>query len=114
MSLFKHEVETINGVTILFEALEEHISLSELLPDDTPEQLKDIEDDNVIFCAKVSAVVDGVEFASDYLGGCIYSEYEDFYTKYKSDYYADMVQTVLKEGRIKAIELRDKLNVLIG
>ena len=85
------------GFNIYFEALEDHISLSELLPDDTPEQLAEYERDNVIFCAKVTAERHGIELASEYLGGCIYESEEEFYSR-KGCYFDDMVNIVTEEA----------------
>lgn len=92
-------VKTHEGFDIYFEALNEDICLSELLPEETEEQLKEIEDNNILFCAKVTAEKAGIELASDYLGGCIYESEEDFYVKYENDYFADMVNNVVKEAK---------------
>lgn len=48
------------------------------------------------FCAKVSAWIDGVELASDYLGGCCYDSVAQFVED--SGYYEDMVETVITEA----------------
>lgn len=107
-------IETINGFDIYFEALDEHIPLSGLLPEDTPEQLQEVADNNVVFCAKISAEIGGVEFGCDYLGGCIYESYEDFYKKYKNDYYSDMVDTAIKEAHPQALELAESIKKSCG
>ena len=91
-------VTTEKGFEIYFEALEEHTPLSELLPEETEEQLKETYNNNCIFLAKVTAEKAGVELSSDHLGGCIYESEEDFYTKYKDDYFADMKATVIEEA----------------
>jgi hypothetical protein len=93
----KTAIEIINGINIFFEPIEEYISLKEMFPDDTEEQLNEIYNNNVIFCAKISGEIAGIELGSDYLGGCVYESYEDFYTKYKKDYYSDMVRNVIEE-----------------
>lgn len=49
------------------------------------------------FTAKVSVWKDGQELACEYLGACCYENEEDFYTKFKDDYYSDMVKTCLDE-----------------
>ena len=95
----KTKVKEIEGFEIYFEALEEHIHLSELLPEEDEESLKNIYNNNVIFCAKVTAEKTGIELSVDYLGGCIYECEEDFYTKYKDDYFADMVNNVVSEAK---------------
>ena len=94
----KIKVQTTEGFNIFFEAREEYSSLKELLPDDTEEQHEETYRNNEIFIAKVTAERHGIELASDYLGGCIYETEEDFYVKYKGDYFADMANTVVKEA----------------
>ena len=86
------------GFKIYFEALEEYMMLSEMLPDDTPEQLEEINNNNVIFTAKVTAEKEGIELSSDYLGACIYEKEEDFYTT-KGCYFDDMVNTVVVQAK---------------
>lgn len=98
-------VKTVEGFDIYFEALNEDISLRDLLPDDTEEQLQEIEDNNVVFLAKVSAEKNGIELSEEYLGGCIYETEEDFYTKYENEYFADMVNTVVKDAKKQIGEL---------
>ena len=105
-------VKTYKGLDIYFEAMDESISLHDLLPDDTDEQLAEIEQTNVIFCARVSAEINGIELGSDYLGGCIYENHEDFYIRYKDDNFADMVENVYQQSIKKAKELKDKLKQL--
>jgi len=85
-------VETVGQIEIYFEAVNECISLSELLPDDTEEQILEIEQNNILFMAKVTASLKGcgIEGESVYLGGCIYESEEDFYIRYKDEYFSDM------------------------
>jgi len=52
-------VETVGQIEIYFEAVNECISLSELLPDDTEEQILEIEQNNILFMAKVTASLKG-------------------------------------------------------
>ena len=49
------------------------------------------------FIARVTASKNGVELASDYLGGCWYESAMEFVTA--NDYYSDMVQTVIQEAK---------------
>jgi hypothetical protein len=51
------------------------------------------------FRAKVSAWRDGKELGTAYLGCCCYKTSEEFYTKYKDDYFADMVAEALAEAK---------------
>ena len=85
-------VETVGQIEIYFEAVNECISLSELLPDDTEEQILEIEQNNILFMAKVTASLKGcgIEGEQVYLGGCIYESEEDFYIRYKDEYFSDM------------------------
>ena len=99
----KIKVQATEGFNIFFEAREEYSSLEELLPDHTKEQHDEIYRSSEIFMAKVTAERHGVELASEYLGGCIYETEEEFYTTYKDGYFADMVNTVVKEAN-EAIE----------
>lgn len=105
----KKLVKKYKGFDIYFEALPEYKSLSDMFPDDTPEQLNEIYENNRIFVAKVTAERAGVELASDYLGGCVYEEVEDFYIKYAGDYFADMVETVVEEAEKEVIRLTEEL-----
>jgi hypothetical protein len=57
--------------------------------------------DYVWFIAKVTASKNGIELASDYLGGCLYDNLMQFVTE--DGYYNDMRQAVLSEAK-KAIQ----------
>lgn len=103
-------VETVQGFDIYFTPLVEYDTLESLYPDDTPAQIKEAAEkleryEAVLFCAQVTAHKAGVELSSDYLGACHYDSYEDFYIKYKGDYYAGMVDTVISEAKQKIKEL---------
>lgn len=49
------------------------------------------------FIARVQAFKNGVLLATDYLGGCCYDSPQQFVNA--SDYYGDMVETVVKQAR---------------
>ena len=53
----------------------------------------------VWFTAKVSAWKSGVKLASSYLGGCCYSDYDEFINE--KDYFGDMVEEVVAEAKAK-------------
>ena len=97
--------------------------------DETGEVLEKLESgDLMAFTARARCYYQGAELASDYLGGCIYSELEDFAdhracgkqnreyaAKGESgrcgSYFTDMVKTVISEARkevkrIQAVKLR--------
>lgn len=100
-------IGSIKGFDVYFEALEEDIPLSDdLEPDDYEEAIDKISSGEwVYFCAKVSAHKAGIELSNDYLGGCIYASYEQFYTEYKEGYFADMVENAISEAEKTIAEL---------
>ena len=99
INISSYPYKTIEGFDIHFEPLEEDIPLADLLPDDTPAQIRGlnrrIENGNtVLFCAQVWAEKCGVKLSdNEYLGGCIYKSYEDFYNK--DCYFDDMANTCI-------------------
>lgn len=97
-------VETVGGIDIYFESLEETCLIDENWSDNEEMVKKTIESldkgDVVMFCARISAKAGDIEFTEDkYLGMCIHEKEEDFYVKYKEDYYTDMRDTVLGHVR---------------
>ena len=50
---------------------------------------------------------DGVKFAAGYLSGCCYETVDEFYTKYKDDYLADMINEVVAQAKIKESKSHD-------
>ena len=98
--------EDRDGFKIYFYAIEEHITLDQLGYDvEAAEETRaQIEDGTlVMFCAKITASKNGIELASDYLGGCIYKDEKDFVNS--EDYYGDMVRTVIEEAKQAIIDL---------
>lgn len=87
------------GFDIVFSVTWEDMSPSDLFePDDLAGIIEDIEAGNLQwFVARVQAFKNGIELASDYLKGCCYKSYSDFVDE--SDYYGDMVQTVISEAK---------------
>lgn len=115
-------VETIENINIYFEPLLEDCSPYDLFEwEDAKETIEKVDSGEwVYFVAKVTAKIDGendepynLELADDYLGGCVYESYEDFYTKYKEDYYSDMRDTVVKEAKKELKNLKVLLDKLI-
>ena len=102
-------VEEFEGFKIYFEALDETQPLCEHIEDrqEVQRQIDNLEVEH--FCAKVTAVFSGIELAEDYLGSCLYENEEDFYTKYKDDYYADMRRTVVDEARSNVKQMYESL-----
>lgn len=101
-------VETVDGFNIYFTALVEDQPIDGFMVEES--EVKEIQEkvnnyELVYFLAKVEADKNGITLASDYLGGCFYDDYEDFYVKYKNDYYADMKATVTKEAKQAIKEL---------
>lgn len=91
-----HE-ETREGFDIRFYAAPE-IDSPEGAFDDDGETAAAIYEGRVDwFMAKMTANRNGIELATDYLGGCAYKSVRDFIRE--DDYYADMCQTVINEAR---------------
>lgn len=102
-------LKTVDGFGILFDAEDEHQSMRHHFIKEcgwTESEYRKIKD-CAWFVAKVTAWKDGVEFAAEYLGGCCYTTVEKFYTKYKDDYLADMINEVVAQAKIKASTVPD-------
>lgn len=102
--------EVREGFTIKFFAEDEHITLDQLGFDeadilDTKSKLDGGE--LVMFCAKVTASLMGIELACEYLGACIYADEKDFVND--NDYYSDMVATVIEGARATLNDLNGAL-----
>ena len=94
-------IETVDGFGILFEAEPEYVSMRQHFIKDcgwTESEYRQIKD-CAWFSARVSAWKNGEELASAYLGACCYESVEEFYTKYRDDYFAQMVQEVVTEAK---------------
>lgn len=97
--------EDRNGFKIDFYAVEDFQDVrGQFEDDDAAEIIAQLEaGDLVQFTAKVTASKNGIELASDYLGGCFYKDEKDFVNN--DDYYGDMVQTVIEEAKKAIIDL---------
>lgn len=93
------------GFKIDFYALEDHNDVADQFEDaDAAEIMAQLEaGDLVKFTAKITASKNGIELASDYLGGCFYKDEKDFVNN--DCYYGDMVQTVIEEAKKAIIDL---------
>ena len=72
----------INSIKVEFIAYVEYLTLDELYPDDTKEQIKEANDkldrcDTVLFCAEIK-VSNGYVSGVNSLGGCHYDSYQQF------------------------------------
>lgn len=91
-----------DGFDIYFEALPEYTPIDDVLSEseDIEKAIEKIDSGEwVYFRAKVSAYKAGIELGSDYLGVCIYDSEEDFYIRYKDEYFADMVDQAIDEAK---------------
>lgn len=90
-----------DGFVIAFEALPEHVPMRQHFIKECGLTEADYRRMRGFawFTARVSAWKDGIEKAASYLGCCCYSSAEEFYTKFRDDYFADMVREVLTEAR---------------
>ena len=95
-----HE-EQSEGFTIRFYAAPEDMHPRDMFDEtveDIPQLCRDIDSGRFAwFTAKVTASKNGIELASDYLGGCLYDNVIDFVSE--NDYYADMRARVISEAR---------------
>jgi hypothetical protein len=91
-----------DGFIICFEALPEDICMRYYFIKECGWTEKDyrslIRKPHVWFCAKVSAWWQGVEVGTAYLGCCHYVTEAEFYTKYRDDYFKDMVAEAIAEA----------------
>jgi hypothetical protein len=90
-----------DGFIICFEAEPEDRPIKEYFRKDcgwTAKQCRGLEK-LAWFNAKVSAWKDGEEKGAAYLGACAYKTEEEFYTVYKDDYFADMVEEAIDEAK---------------
>lgn len=115
-------VEKIDNISIYFEPLLEDVSpYDKFETEDAKKTIEEIESGKwVYFIAKVTAKIDGekddpynLELATDYLGGCVYESYEDFYTIYKDECYSDMRDTVLEEAKKELKNLKKVIDKII-
>lgn len=97
--------EERDGFKIDFYAVEDFQDVrGQFEDDDAAEIIAQLEaGDLVQFTAKVTASKNGIELASDYLGGCFYKDEIDFVNN--DDYYGDMVRTVIEEAKKAIIDL---------
>ena len=96
------QLESKNGFNLQFQALIEDLHSADLFDDsidDINEICQKIDNyDLVLFTAKVSAFKNGIELASDYLGGNLYSSYEEFINA-RPGYIDDMEDIVINEAK---------------
>ena len=52
-------------------------------------------DELVLFCARVTVEYAGNVYGAEYLWGCLYNNYAEFYTKYKDEHLKQMIDTAL-------------------
>ena len=93
-------VEEYKGFEIHLEVLDEDISPDDIYDWESSEEREEfyskIESGKLLwFCAKVSAYIDNVELASEYLGGCCYNSTDDFL---KDGYYMSMRDEVINNA----------------
>lgn len=97
--------EDRNGFKIDFCAVEDFQDVRGQFEDeDAAEIIAQLEAGDIVqFTAKVTASKNGIELASDYLGGCFYKDEKDFVNN--DCYYGDMVRTVIEEAKKAIIDL---------
>lgn len=103
-------IEIINDHIISFETFQEDMhggNVVDYLMKEcgwTRKKAKECED-HPFFVAKVSLFkASGEEIESEYLGACIYKETDEFFTKYRTDCFSDMVSTLFSDAGIPLSE----------
>ncbi len=93
---------------IRFEVTDEDMNPSESFDYTDETELQDLYDKInsgrlVWFQAKVAVYLDGHTIGADYLGGCCYNSFEEFYTSHRKhkggDYFTDMVREAIAAAR---------------
>lgn len=105
-------LKTVDGFGILFDAEEEDRSMRQHFIKECgwiESEYRKIED-FAWFIAKVTAWKDGIELAAKYLGSCCYTTVDEFYTKYKDDYLADMIKEVVAQAKMKEVKSHEHHN----
>lgn len=101
----EHYTETVDGFDIVFSTTYETMHPRDnFMPEDVDQICEDIDNGKYEwFVARVQACKHGICLSTDYLGGCLYESPMQFVKD--NDYYADMVQSVIKEAKeaIKAL-----------
>ena len=90
---------------VTFEAQEEEISMREHFVKEcgwSAAEFRKIKD-CAWFCAAVRLFKDGEEIDCEYLGCCSYKTEKEFYTRYKGDYFADMVHALAGNSKDAAL-----------
>lgn len=94
-------IDTINGIDIYFTPLQEYdMSFEhwdECLKNDTIKLLAS--GDLVVFVAKVTAKKNGIHLCDEYLGQCIYKDFDEFASM--DGYCDDMKQAAHENGKVE-------------
>ena len=99
------KTETVDGFDITFSVAPEDMAPDwDFETDEERDELfRKIDNGTLLwFVAKVTASKNGIELASDYLGGCCYESTDEFIA---DAYYFDMVQNVITEARDAIVKL---------
>ena len=99
------KIETVEGFDIHFEAEKEHVNEREHFVTEcgwTKEEYKQYKaQKGKWFSAHVEVRKAGIVLSDQYLGCCSYLTVKEFYTTYKNDYYAQMVDEGIAEAKLK-------------
>ena len=109
-AMYQKDIEK-DGYVIRFQALVEDTPYEEedeAYQADIRQRINDGEIE--YFCAKVTFIMDDVEYAVDYLGGCCYDSYEQFIED--DDYFGCMCDRVMEESFKKIRETAAKAAVI--
>lgn len=111
-------VTTVAEYIVTFEALPEEDDMRDYYVNHcgwSEEEVARLEEQSLAwFCARVRLWKDGVSVAEYYLGCCHYASEQDFYTKYRAKYFADMVSDCLLDLDETLLEVQWRARIEAG
>jgi hypothetical protein len=107
------KIKEVDGFDVHFDTLPEDVSLTELFDPDY-EGLEEIKEqirtgELQYFTAKISVWKAGIELSSEYLGGCIREDENEFW-KEPDSYFPQMLEQALKNAKAYLPELIKNLS----
>ena len=106
-------IKKYKGLDIYFVASPCEISIRELLPDFSDEDIKKNEEHYICFDCEVYAKISDTKLSSDYLGECIYLSHDAFINE-KGGYFDEMIETVYTESIENLKELNKEINQILN
>ncbi|MEQ8547649.1 MAG: hypothetical protein RIC03_07050 [Cyclobacteriaceae bacterium] len=100
----KIEFDNVLGFDIVISALPEYLSITDIMEFETEDEKNELIEkldnyDLMLFCARVQCYKKGILLGSDFLGGCIYEDLENFVETEREFYLKDMIKTAISESK---------------